>query len=404
MKPNADTRVCVVGLGYIGLPTAAVLASRGYNVHGVEVNPEAVKIINSGKAHVIEPDLDILVQAAVQTGRLKAYDKPAEADVFMICVPTPVNEQNGPDLSYVRSATETICGYVKPGNLVILESTSPPGTTELIARIVQEKTGLTSDQVYFAHAPERVLPGKILREVVENDRVIGGINDVATQAAADFYKTFVSGELLLCHCRMAETTKLVENASRDVQIAFANELSLLSDELELDVLELIDMANRHPRVNILQPGCGVGGHCIAVDPWFLIHQSPKTTRLIRMAREVNDYKPHYVVQKIVAKAERFKNAKIACLGLTYKPDIDDLRESPALEIVRELQEKKVGELMVVEPNIKSLRGMVLTPLDKALSEADIIVFLVPHTVFKKIQRNQLTEKITIDTCGVLHGR
>lgn len=404
MIPNPYTRVCVVGLGYIGLPTAAVLASRGYTVHGVEVNPEAVKIINSGKAHVIEPDLDILVKAAVQTGKLKAFDKPAEADVFMICVPTPVDEKNGPDLSYVHSATEKVCEFIKPGNLVILESTSPPGTTELIASIVQEKTGLTADEVFFAHAPERVLPGKILREVVENDRVIGGINDAATQAAAEFYKTFVTGELLLCRSRLAETTKLVENASRDVQIALANELSLLCDELGLDVRELIDMANRHPRVNILQPGCGVGGHCIAVDPWFLIHQSPETTKLIRTAREVNNFKPRYVVQKVIAKADRFKNPKIACLGLAYKPDIDDLRESPALSIVRELLDKKVGELLVVEPNIHEMEGMTLVPLDQALSEADIIVFLVPHAPFKKIRAKQLAEKITIDTCGVLHGR
>jgi UDP-N-acetyl-D-mannosaminuronic acid dehydrogenase len=249
-----------------------------------------------------------------------------------------------------------------------------------------------------------VLPGKILREVVENDRVIGGIDDVATQAAADFYKSFVTGELLLCRSRLAEATKLVENASRDVQIAFANELSILCDELGLDVRELIDMANRHPRVNILQPGCGVGGHCIAVDPWFLIHQSPETTKLLRVAREVNNHKPRYVVQKVIAKAERFKNPKIACRGVTYKPDIDDLRESPALNIVRELTEKQVGELLVVEPNIHKLDGMNLVPLDQALSEADIILFLVPHAPFKKILAKQLAEKITIDTCGVLHGR
>ena len=397
-----STKVCVVGLGYIGLPTAAVLASRGYSVHGVEVNPKAVEIINSGKAHVIEPDLDILVQAAVQTGKLKAHSEPASADVFMLCVPTPVDEAQGPDLSYVQSATKTICPFLKKGNLVILESTSPPGTTEKIAKIVEEEAGLTTDDIHFAHAPERVLPGKILREVVENDRIIGGINTASTDAAAAFYKTFVTGELLLCHCRMAETAKLVENASRDVQIAFANELSLLSDDLELDVRELIDLANRHPRVNILQPGCGVGGHCIAVDPWFLVHQSPKNTKLIRMARDVNNYKPKYVVERVLAKAERFKTPTIALLGVAYKPDIDDLRESPALEIAEDLTSKGVGNVLVVEPNVHELDGLELMAQDEALKRADIIVFLVAHSPFKAIPSAQLAEKIIIDTCGVTH--
>ncbi len=395
-------QVCVIGLGYIGLPTAAVLASRGYQVHGVEVNPKAVEIINSGKAHVIEPDLDILVQAAVQTGRLKAHGEPAESDVYMLCVPTPVDEERGPDLTYVKSATQTMCPFLKKGNLVILESTSPPGTTEMIAEIVEQETGLTPDDVHFAHAPERVLPGKILREVVENDRIIGGINSASTAAAAEFYKTFVTGELLLCHCRMAETAKLVENASRDVQIAFANELSLLSDDLDLDVRQLIDLANRHPRVNILQPGCGVGGHCIAVDPWFLVHQSPDKTRLIRTARDVNNYKPKYVVEKVLSKAERFKSPTIALLGVAYKPDIDDLRESPALEIAKDLTAKGVGSVLVVEPNVHELDGLNLSPLDEALKQADIIVFLVAHAPFKGIQPNQIAEKIIIDTCGVTH--
>lgn len=398
----AQTSICVIGLGYIGLPTGAVLASRGYTVHGVEVNEEAIRIINSGKAHVIEPDLDLLVQASVQTGKLKAHAQPAEADIFMICVPTPVSEERGADLSYVRQATETISPFLKPGNLVILESTSPPGTTEMIAGIIQEKAGLSTDDVFFAHAPERVLPGYILREVVENDRIIGGINDASTQAAADFYGTFVRGELLLCHCRMAETAKLVENSFRDVNIALANELSLLADELELDVLELINLANRHPRVNILQPGCGVGGHCIAVDPWFLVHQSPKTTRLIRTAREVNDHKPRYVIEKIKARAERLKDPTIACFGLAYKPDIDDLRESPALEITKALIEEQVGEILVVEPNIHSMPGMTLVSIDEAIKRADILAFLVPHSPFRKIQHPQLAERIIIDTCGVLH--
>jgi UDP-N-acetyl-D-mannosaminuronic acid dehydrogenase len=404
MTPLLDKKICVIGLGYIGLPTAAVLASRGYTVHGVEVNEKAVKIINSGKAHVVEPDLDLLVQAAVQTGKLKAHASPPdEADIFMICVPTPVTEEHGPDLSYVHRATETICPSLKKGNLIVLESTSPPGTTEAIAKIVEEKTGLTKDDVHFAHAPERVLPGRILREVVENDRIIGGINDASTQACAEFYRTFVTGELLLTHCRMAETAKLVENASRDVQIAFANELSLLADDLQLDVWELIDLANRHPRVNILKPGCGVGGHCIAVDPWFLVHQSPATTKLIRTARDVNNAKPHWVVSKVRDKAAKFKHPTIACLGLAYKPDIDDLRESPAADIVRELRKANIGDLKIVEPNLASHEEFPLTPLDEALAAADIIVLLVAHRPFRKIPVTQLAEKIVIDTCGALRG-
>ncbi len=403
MTTILDKTICVIGLGYIGLPTGAVLASRGYNVHGVEVDPKAVEIINSGKAHVIEPDLDLLVQASVQTGKLKAHSAPAEADIFMICVPTPVSEAKGPDLSYVRSATETICPFLRKGNLVILESTSPPGTTEMIAEIVREKTVLTGGDLHFAHAPERVLPGRILRELVENDRIIGGINEASTEAAAEFFRTFVTGELLLCHCRMAETAKLVENSFRDVNIALANELSMICDDLQLDVRELIRIASRHPRVNILQPGCGVGGHCIAVDPWFLIHECPDKTTLIRAAREVNNRKPEYIIEKVRARAERFKHPTIACFGLSYKPDIDDLRESPALKITRALIEQPVGEILVVEPNISDVEGMTLVSIDEAIKRADILVMLVAHSSFKKIQHQNLAEKIIIDTCGALSG-
>lgn len=396
-----DERVCIVGLGYIGLPTAAVLASRGYTVHGVEVNPKAIESINSGKAHIVEPDLDMLVRAGVQTGRLKAYDKPTEADIFIICVPTPLTEDKQPELKYVRQGTETICPYLRKGNLVILESTSPPGTTEMIAQIVEQKTGLKPPQVLFAHAPERVLPGKILREVIENDRIIGGIDDASTARCTAFYKTFVSGQLLLTSARTAETAKLVENAYRDVNIAFANELSLMAEDLGVDVWELISLANRHPRVNILSPGPGVGGHCIAVDPWFLVACAPKTTTLIRTTREVNEQKPRWVVQRILANAERFKNPRIACLGLAYKPDIDDLRESPALQIVRELNKKLDQPLRVVEPYLESHEEFDLMPLDDALADADIVVLLVAHAPFKKIAPNLLAEKIIIDTCGVL---
>ena len=396
-----DQSVCIVGLGYIGLPTAAVLASRGYHIHGVEVNPQAVQSINSGKAHIVEPDLDMLVQAGVQTGRLKAYDQPTESDIFMICVPTPLTEDRKPKLDYVRDATGAICPYLKKGNLVILESTSPPGTTEMIAQIVSDKAGLQPPEVQFAHAPERVLPGRILREVIENDRIIGGLDDASTERCAAFYRTFVTGQLLLTSARTAETAKLVENAYRDVNIAFANELSLMAEDLDVDIWELIELANRHPRVNILQPGPGVGGHCIAVDPYFLIACSPKTTKLIQATREVNEHKPEWVVQKVLRRAERFKHPRIACLGLAYKPDIDDLRESPAVRIVRRLKEHLEGELRIVEPNLADHDEFQLVGLDEALEGADVVVVLVAHRQFRKIPPHLLAEKIIIDTCGTL---
>jgi UDP-N-acetyl-D-mannosaminuronic acid dehydrogenase len=396
-----DRKICVVGLGYIGLPTAAVLASRGYSIHGVEVNPTAAEIINSGRAHIVEPDLDILVRAAVETGKLKAFATPAEADIFMLCVPTPITEDHRPDISYVEAATRTVAPFLKKGNLVILESTSPPSTTEKIAEIVAElRPDLKPGDVLFAHAPERVLPGKILREVVENDRIIGGIDDASTNACAEFYRTFVSGALHLTTARTAETCKLVENAFRDVNIAFANELSLMAEALKLDVWELIRLANKHPRVNILSPGPGVGGHCIAVDPWFLVDAAPEVTKLMRTAREVNNYKPHWVVERVKRKAERLKNPRIACLGLAYKPDIDDLRESPAVEVVHELKKLPDVQLRVVEPNIETHKDFSLMGLGEALESADIIVVLVGHREFKAIPPNLLAEKIIIDTCGV----
>lgn len=402
MKIDPNKKICVVGLGYIGLPTAAVLGSRGYNIHGVEINPQAVEIINSGKAHIVEPDLDILVRAAVTTGKLKAFTEPTESDIFMICVPTPLTEENKPELKYVRSATETIVSFLKKGNLVILESTSPPGTTEMMESIILEKSDFQKGDIYFAHAPERVLPGKILREVVENDRIIGGINDASTAKAAEFYASFVTGELLKTHCRTAETAKLVENAFRDTNIAFANELSLFCDKLDLDVWELIRLANHHPRVNILTPGPGVGGHCIAIDPWFLVDCQPEVTRLIRTSREVNEGKPNWVVDRVCQKADRFKEPTIACLGLAYKPDIDDLRESPALEIIRELKRRKIGELKVVEPNIETHSEFDLCSLDEALEKADIVLILVGHQPFLAIPASKMAEKIIIDTCGVMN--
>ena len=403
MRVPQETRVCVVGLGYIGLPTAAVLASRGYTIHGVEVDARAAEIINSGRAHIVEPDLDILVRAAVETRKLEAHPKPAPADIFLICVPTPVAEGHVPDLSYVKSATESICPHLRPGNLVILESTSPPGTTEMIAEIVAQRTPLRPGEVYIAHAPERVLPGQILREVVQNDRIVGGIDAESADVCAAFYRTFVAGQIHVTTARMAETAKLVENAFRDVNIAFANELSVLADELGLDVWDLITLANRHPRVNILRPGPGVGGHCIAVDPWFLVHAAPALTPLMRQARETNSAKPAWVVERIKRRAERLKRARIACLGLAYKPDIDDLRESPAVEVVHLLQAAGDYDLRVVEPNLASHPELELLPLERALDGADIVVFLVAHRQFKTISKTLLAEKIIVDTCGALRS-
>jgi UDP-N-acetyl-D-mannosaminuronic acid dehydrogenase len=343
----------------------------------------------------------MLVQAGVQVGRLRAHATPTESDVFIICVPTPLTDDRKPELKYVRAATESICPYVREGNLVILESTSPPGTVEMIGQIIEQRTGLKPPQIFLAHAPERVLPGKILREVIENDRIIGGIDEASTARCGEFYKTFVTGELLLTNARTAECAKLVENAFRDVNIAFANELSLMAEELGVDVWELIRLANRHPRVNILSPGPGVGGHCIAVDPWFLVSCAPDVTKLIRTTREVNEAKPHWVVQRVLKRARRFNRPQIACLGLAYKPDIDDLRESPAVEIVRELKGKVDGDLLVVEPNLKRHEEFELMPVEAALARADIVLVLVAHAPFKRIAPKLLAEKTIMDVCGAL---
>jgi UDP-N-acetyl-D-mannosaminuronic acid dehydrogenase len=396
-----DTSVCVVGLGYIGLPTAAVLASRGYRVHGVEVDARAAEIINSGRAHIIEPDLDILVRAAVETRRLAAHPAPAAADIFVLCVPTPVTAAHTPDLSYVQAAARSLVPVLRPNNLVIVESTIPPGTTEEISALITREAGLGSGELFFAHAPERVLPGQILREVVANDRIVGGVDRASGEVCAAFYRTFVSGQVHITSARMAETVKLVENAHRDVNIAFANELSVLADELELDVWDMIALANRHPRVNILKPGPGVGGHCIAVDPWFLVHVAPEATPLIRQARATNSSKPGWVVERVRRRADRLKRARIACLGLTYKPDIDDLRESPALEVVRQLSASSEYDLRIVEPNLRGHADLDLVTLEKALDGADMVVFLVAHREFRSIDKTVLSEKIIIDVCGAL---
>lgn len=395
--------VCVIGLGYIGLPTAALLANSHYQVHGVDVVPRVVDTINRGEIHIIEPDLDTFVRAAVSSGRLKASVTPAEADVYIIAVPTPFHEGYVPNVDYVVSATQALAPFVKPGNRIILESTSPVGTTELVEQTLRE-AGIDTSGLYIAYCPERVLPGHVMRELIENDRVVGGLNAESTRQVAAFYRTFVKGEVLETDARTAEMTKLTENASRDVQIAFANELSMICDEIGINVWELIRLANKHPRVNILRPGPGVGGHCIAVDPWFIVHRSPERSRLIRQAREVNVYKQLYVQEKVLRIAGELaqklgRKPVVAAMGLAFKPDIDDLRESPALEIAHHLSGQSSVDLLCVEPHVEQApHGLPLVSAEEAIAKADLVVYLVAHSAFKA-----LTEKpgqSIMDVCGL----
>lgn len=399
-----NKKVCVIGLGYIGLPTAALLANTGYPVHGVDLNQYAVDVINQGKIHIVEPDLDTFVHSAVASGRLRASTVPAEADVFMICVPTPfVHDGNPipqPDLTYVEAGAKAIAPYVRAGNIVILESTSPVGTTELV-RDTLSQSGADVSSIHFSYCPERVLPGRIMIELIENDRVVGGLTPAATDVTAAFYKTFVQGEVLKTDSRTAEMCKLVENSSRDVGIAFANELSILCDGLGIDVNELIRFANRHPRVNILQPGCGVGGHCIAVDPWFIVAKDPKNSDLIRTAREVNNFKNKWVIEKVKNAALKFqldngRAARIACMGLAFKPDIDDLRESPALAVAEALRDAQF-DVVAVEPNIESFEGLKLASVADGVKNSDIVVYLVKHRQFISLDTQG---KQVLDFCGV----
>ncbi len=395
-------KVCVIGLGYIGLPTASLLGTKGFEVYGVDVTPSVVETINQGRIHIVEPDLDILVKSAVGSGNLRAGLEPEEADIFILAVPTPFKENHQPDLTYVEDATRKIAPYVKQGNLVILESTSPVGTTdEVVAKILAESGHNVGEDVYVAHCPERVLPGRILTELIENDRIVGGVCDKSTEKAVEFYHSFVRGEVLATNARTAELAKLTENAFRDVNIAFANELSLICDEQGVDVWELIELANRHPRVNILQPGPGVGGHCIAVDPWFIVSASPEQANLIRTAREVNDSKPNWVVDKVRGSAQKFKNPVIGCLGLAFKADVDDLRESPALEIVRQISAEQLGEVLVAEPNISSHDEFKLLPYQDVIKQSDILLLLVDHKEFRGLKASELKETLLIDTRGVV---
>ena len=409
------TQVSVIGLGYIGLPTAAVIASRGIPVCGVDVSEEAVETINRGEIHIVEPDLDIIVRGAVSTGTLRATCTPEESDVFIVAVPTPFTDDHEPDLSFIESAARAIAPVLKEGDLIILESTSPVGATEkLCGWIAEARPDLRlpnehpdAPQLHVAHCPERVLPGYVLQELVANDRVIGGITRACAERARDLYRIFVKGECILTTARTAEMAKLTENAFRDVNIAFANELSLICDDSNIDVWELIQLANLHPRVNILNPGPGVGGHCIAVDPWFIVSSNPEKARLIRTARAVNDSKPAFVVEKVLEAADQFKKPVIACLGLAFKANIDDLRESPALDICEELSGRGAGEVLAVEPNIRELpdslaaAGCQLASLEEALQRANVIVVLVDHDEFRNIDRKRMNTKVVVDTRGVV---
>ncbi|MBY4728052.1 MULTISPECIES: UDP-N-acetyl-D-mannosamine dehydrogenase [Burkholderia] len=406
--------VSVIGLGYIGLPTAAAFAARRKSVVGVDVSQHAVDTINRGRIHIVEPELDMLVQAAVTQGYLRATTVPEPADAFLIAVPTPFADGNKPDLSYIEAACRSIAPVLKKGDLVVLESTSPVGATERMAAwLAEQRPDLTFPQqagersdIRIAHCPERVLPGHVVRELVENDRVIGGMTRKCGERAQALYAVFVRGECILTDARTAEMCKLTENAFRDVNIAFANELSVICDQLDINVWELIRLANRHPRVSVLQPGPGVGGHCIAVDPWFIVDSAPEHARLIRTARNVNDAKPHFVYERVRQAASRFREPVIACLGLAFKADIDDLRESPATAIVEALAEHVDATLLVVEPNIAvlpaSLEGRVrLCDLNTALAEADVIVILVDHAPFRRMDPVRLQARVVIDTRGVL---
>ncbi len=378
----------MVGLGYIGLPTAALMASRGIKVHGVDVNQHAVDTINQGKIHIVEPDLDGLVRHVVDEKYLIADTNAAPADVFLIAVPTPFKGEHVPDISYVEDATKNLCPFLEIDNLVILESTSPVGTTERVKEIIDEERPELKGKVHIAYCPERVLPGNVIYELEHNDRSIGGINQKSTERAIEFYRHFVKGELVATNARTAEMCKLVENSSRDVNIAFANELSMICDEAGIDVWELISLANRHPRVNILQPGTGVGGHCIAVDPWFIVSEFPKQAKIIRAAREINNYKTEWVIERVKNSALKFelkynKKPKIACMGLAFKPDIDDLRESPALHVTQALIKEGL-DIMPVEPNIERHKDFEVFSTQSAREKADILVFLVAHREFRKL--------------------
>ena len=393
-------KVCVIGLGYIGLPTAALLANEDFDVHGVDIVQDTVDTINRGEIHIVENDLEDFVKNAVQAKSLRASIKPEFSDIFIIAVPTPFKENFSPDLKYVIDATQSIAPYIKENNLIILESTSPLGTTQLVKSELQ-KMGIDTSKIYIAHCPERVLPGNIMKELIENDRIVGGVNNESTKVASKFYKQFVKGEILETDDRTAELAKLAENSFRDINIAYANELSIICDKFNINVWDLIRLTNKHPRVEILSPGSGVGGHCIAVDPWFIVSSDKEESKIIKLGRERNLEKTNWVIEKIQKKAKDFlvskkRNPIIACFGLSFKPNIDDLRESPAIFIVNKLIESN-HNVVVVEPNISSHNNLKLVDIDYALSNADINVFLVGHDQFKSLKVCD-----ALDFCGILN--
>lgn len=417
-EASITAEVAVIGLGYIGLPTAAVLARHGWHVCGVDISETVVETVNAGRVHIEERDLDELVSEAISAKKLIASTSVPKARYYMIAVPTPLSNDKLPDTTYVEAAARAIAPKLQPGSCIIIESTSPVGTTEQVAQIIAEERpelkvpefgqekGAIAD-IALAYCPERVLPGRIVHELVANDRVIGGVTSACSEKAAALYDSFVKGSCFKTNVRIAETVKLVENSFRDVNIAFANELSMVADQIGVDVWDVIRLANRHPRVNILQPGPGVGGHCIAVDPWFLVAGAPETARLIRTAREVNDHKVHFTTRKIRSLVEAAPTSKVALLGLAFKPDIDDFRESPALEIAVELARDIGRRLTIVEPYAASLppslagTGASLCDLDEALGEAKIVVILVDHTAFKHLVLSDLDGKLVLDTRGML---
>jgi UDP-N-acetyl-D-mannosaminuronic acid dehydrogenase len=402
----SQQKVVTVGLGYIGLPTSALIANNGISVHGVDVNQKVVDTINAGKIHIVEPSLDEAVAKAVANGFLKADTKPVEADVYLIVVPTPFKAKNEPDISFVLAATKSILPILKEGDLYIIESTSPIGTTEKMMNYIYSERPELTDKLHIAYCPERVLPGNVMYELVHNDRVIGGVNDASTKKAVAFYSQFVKGELHETNARTAEMCKLVENSSRDVQIAFANELSLICAKADIDVWDLIKLANKHPRVTILQPGCGVGGHCIAVDPYFIVADYPMESQIIGKAREINNYKSFWCAEQVKTAKLEFqikegRKASVAIMGLAFKPNIDDLRESPAKYIAqRVMQDAQDEEYYIVEPNIVDHHVFKITNYNEAIEKADIVVFLVAHKEFKNLEISK--DKIVLDFCGVMN--
>lgn len=400
-----SVKVSTIGLGYIGLPTSALIANNNIFVHGVDISKNVVDTINAGKIHIVEPELDNAVASAVSTGFLKADTKAAQADVYLIVVPTPFKGgSHEPDISYVQAATESILPFLKENDLYIIESTSPVGTTERMRDFIYTQRPELKDRLFIAYCPERVLPGNVMHELVHNDRVIGGVDDASTEKACGFYKRFVKGELHKTNARTAEMCKLTENSSRDVQIAFANELSLICEKADIDVWELIDLANKHPRVNILQPGCGVGGHCIAVDPYFITSSFPAESQIIGKAREINTYKAFWCAEKTRQEIKKYeqkynRTPSVALMGLAFKPNIDDLRESPAVYIAQKiLQEAGKEQYYIVEPNVADHPYYKISNINDAVENADIVVFLVAHREFKNLKLSN--QKIILDFCGV----